>query len=298
MTGQLLDTVAVDGTDFNLCAPWGLGRLFDIASIGLEPLARSTGCWRGFHCGFRVHGDQLHLHSLHCYVNEAEVTRCISSGGPIPRAFKPSIGRFEFFDIGWTDLQRAIPFSGALLLGAGKLPHDMTGSALWFMTVHEMVLEDGRVESRQDLSAPVAQFRTRWEALQELAQEGSRAEREASWRSGIAEMRRLCEGPLVQHAEEFLSWLKYLELAPQQADDERQRREQGERNWAAKRARYQRRIEQRPALQQLSRERISSLPNAENGASLKGECPRCQATASLFVHERDLLLCSRCLNEW
>jgi hypothetical protein len=63
MTGQIPDTVKLDGTTYSITAVDGEG-LFKPDEHGLQPHFMSTACWRGIVCSYVVQDDLLLLDRL------------------------------------------------------------------------------------------------------------------------------------------------------------------------------------------------------------------------------------------
>lgn len=165
MTAQVPDTCIYRGEEYSLCA-FSDGEPFEPKAHGYRPVGTSTACYRGYACQYEVREDQLFLRKL--YINHQESNLPASAkkappvlNGVVPQPAKSRIGGgWEFHDIGMPIL-----YTGGLVLGAGfirALYVHMGFHPAWkYERVHELVFEEGILDSAIDLSARMAEIRER-----------------------------------------------------------------------------------------------------------------------------------------
>jgi hypothetical protein len=165
MTAQVPDTCIYRGEAHSLCA-FSDGEPFDPKAHGYRPVGTSTACYRGYICQYEVRKDQLFLRKL--YINHQENNLPVSAkkappllNGIIPRPAKNRfVGGWEFHDIGMPIL-----YTGGLALGAAfvraPLVHMRLHPAWKYERVHELVFEEGILDSATDLSTRMAEIRER-----------------------------------------------------------------------------------------------------------------------------------------
>lgn len=159
MTTQVHDTVIFEGHAFHLCrisAP----PLFDLASLGLNPVMASTACYRGWMACYSV-SSRLLLADLFvrhdCGMPEPEPC------GPVIDGVAPADPRpFLGFNCLYRALARPVPFSGGLLIGRGAHDGACGHGALSFGRfdqLYELVFQEGRLLEAWDRSAVAALIR-------------------------------------------------------------------------------------------------------------------------------------------
>ena len=158
MTAQVSDRVELAGETFAVAGVSGHG-LFDPAAHGIEPRMISTGCWRGFHCVYRVTGDELHL-------GELRLGRGSQLGGVPVEPGGVVLGVPAVLEGGELVLRFAthpVAYDGTLLLGADVVDwtyvHMGYAPAWRFARVVELVVVAGRVTEVRDRSAEMAAIR-------------------------------------------------------------------------------------------------------------------------------------------
>ena len=75
MTAQIMDSVAFRGSEYALAGVNG-DRLFEPQELGLTPIPASTGCYRGYHCGYSVIDDSLLLTRVAVFLYNDNGPRC------------------------------------------------------------------------------------------------------------------------------------------------------------------------------------------------------------------------------
>lgn len=179
MTAQASDLVAYRGQDYSIAWQGGTG-LFDPHEHGLDPVGRSSACWRGFVCGYRVEDEALWL---------ARLSVCLDEPAPVlfgvqPKPFEATVclGGIEFrvpwFDVVYEELNHKVPYSGALWLArdpAERLPDLLVGfPPIWrYREVHQLAFDHGELTQAADRSQALAELR------QYLASRGPDPERGA-----------------------------------------------------------------------------------------------------------------------
>ncbi len=178
MTAQISDSVIYRCTPYSIAGIKGSG-LFDPSQQGIEPIAISTACWRGYHCVYEVADDTLLLTELHIGLSEKD--RALAERGEGPMLFSKVPRRYtirghsknlrtgkvktswESPDFLFNGLQAVIRFSGGLLLGDGFIRemyvHMGFHPAYKFRKVHQLIFENGRLVKEADRSTEMAEFR-------------------------------------------------------------------------------------------------------------------------------------------
>jgi hypothetical protein len=163
MTAQFHDSVKYRRRWYDLAGVHGQG-LFDPLAYGLVPTVRSTACWRGFVCQYKVASGELILDCLHISLGRA-TDATPGSGGP-PELFGVRAKRQEGF-LGWAfkRLHHPVSFSGGLLLARkfikGLYVHMGFHPAWKFQSVVECLFDDGKLTKATDRSVEMARIRER-----------------------------------------------------------------------------------------------------------------------------------------
>jgi hypothetical protein len=160
MTMQIPDEVQYKQISYAITAVDGTG-LFDPAEQGVTPGPLSTGCWRGFHCAYRIHNDLLKLETVVMGMPDGQAVGVLFGSKPV-RAGRKSIHRGALL---YQRLSAPIPFTGRLLLGADPVHIgylNMGFLPAWlFSHVCEVVFASGRVAAIHDRSDALADVRQR-----------------------------------------------------------------------------------------------------------------------------------------
>ncbi|HEX3757451.1 MAG TPA: hypothetical protein VHW23_02050 [Kofleriaceae bacterium] len=190
MTAQISDTIQYAGLptyrddarpeEWTIAGVAGTG-LFDPAAHQLKVVAQSTGCWRGYHCGYRVRDGQLQLVRVTCGLAGKDVERLGMGAGPrlfgaplrprfhTTQAFDPNTGRLgpeELTPAGdylVDGLSAAVDFTGGLLLGGDFIRelyvHMGFQPAYKYKRVVELTFEHGGLQAARDHSEAIARYR-------------------------------------------------------------------------------------------------------------------------------------------
>lgn len=163
MTAQISDEVRYRRRVFRLAGVSGSG-LFTPREHGLEPVATSSACWRGFVCRYWVSSETLTLRQLWLGLAPEQLESAKAGQGPAlfgarPR-YAPSSPRGP---IVYSRLTARTPFTGGLLLADrfvhGLYVHMGFPPAWKFEEVHELIFEEGRLLKEVDCSAAMARVR-------------------------------------------------------------------------------------------------------------------------------------------
>ena len=173
VTAQIPDTVLLEGRELAIAGVQGTG-LFDPLDHGLAPRMIHTACWRGYLCRYAVADGELVVDQLTLgagsTLDEQEITRTTTVlGGHADTSERGLVYR---------DLNRPVPFTGGLLLGAGFVQstyvHMGFHPAWKFEQVAELLAEGGRVTAVADRSEEMARLRERIQADQTADPDGGR----------------------------------------------------------------------------------------------------------------------------
>jgi hypothetical protein len=161
MTAQATDTVLYRGEPYGLVGGDGPG-LFEAAQYGLQPVAISTGNWRGYLCTYEVSDGWLRLCNVSVGLG-AEARAAIERGeGPILFGISPILAEGGC-SADYRGLDCVMPYSGNLLLGADfvwDVYVHMGFHPPWkCRRVHELTFEAGRLTGEADRSTDMARLR-------------------------------------------------------------------------------------------------------------------------------------------
>lgn len=153
MSGQMSDVIVVDGVEYAIAEPVIPENLFDPRGHGVSPVMLHTANTRGVSARYRIADGQLLLSELQ--VGSIDAPPEINGVEPVTDEHAQT----------WTylDLDLPVAFTGDLIVGAqpildlyvhrGFLP-------VWhYETVLAFDVEEGVVQSSEDRSAQVAEFR-------------------------------------------------------------------------------------------------------------------------------------------
>lgn len=163
MTAQINDTCFHRKVDFSVAGISG-SKLFEPADVGIQPVAMSTACWRGYVAHYSIIDDGIFLTSLHLGLAQSDAIRARAGKGPELFGRLPTNDRFQGFL--YEGFQSPVPFTGGLLLAAGfidELYVHMGFHPAWkYTNVREVIFEAGRVIAEHDRSAEMAEVRTKF----------------------------------------------------------------------------------------------------------------------------------------
>lgn len=170
MTAQILDIVIFNGTTYGVGAFEGID-LFNPANVGLDPVAWTTACYRGFHCIYEVRDQSLWLTTL--YIGLTPETVESMQRGEHPRVFDQIPGRYynqfwrmESSDYVVDELNEPISCSGGMLIGHYSEPEFNQPFQVWyglqfFDVVYELLFEKGKLIETYDRTQAVAEYYSR-----------------------------------------------------------------------------------------------------------------------------------------
>jgi len=156
MTAQAQDYVTFKRTRYQLL---GIGTkdqesdqiLFDPIEFGLKPTMMSTGCYRGFHCTYRITGGMIYLENL----KVRDANKSYPSINNVSPVLEGSI-KGDGHSGSYSDIRLALPFTGRLRLAKGhnEAYHRNMGfqETVSFKKVIDLVFENGCVVSEEDVS--------------------------------------------------------------------------------------------------------------------------------------------------
>jgi hypothetical protein len=139
------------------------GELFDVALLGLKPVASCSACWRGYVAEFGLADNRLVLATLHVNLK--------TRPGPLANGVAPrtSEDKHPIFDNHYEGLDYHLEYSGGLLLADGfidKLYVHMGFHPAWkYQRVHELVFDAGILKAEFDRSERMAEVRKAIEAM-------------------------------------------------------------------------------------------------------------------------------------
>lgn len=166
MTAQIDDTLVLRGSRRAIAGQSGTG-LFDPASLGLQPSAPCTACWRGYQAVFGLEGNRLVLEKLH-------VNLAVDGGGtsrlpgpPINGVHPtPAEGEHDWFNHHYAAVALPVGYSGGLLVADGFIRelyvHSGIHPAWKYRQVTELLFDNGVLTAERDRSALMADTRQRF----------------------------------------------------------------------------------------------------------------------------------------
>lgn len=152
MSGQMSDVIVVGGDEFALVEPTS-GTLFDVRSHGVMPVTMHSANTRGELARYRIDGDQLLLSDLQVGSVDA------------PPDINGVVATTDEYGQVWTylDLDLPVVWSGDLIAGATPILDLYVHAGFLPVWHYEQVMafdiEAGAVQSSEDRSAAVAEFR-------------------------------------------------------------------------------------------------------------------------------------------
>lgn len=170
MTAQIMDTVADDGTAYDLvgCAGTGLAHP---RQFGMAPAMIHTGCYRGYVADYRVDQDRLLLENLtvgplFVFLFFQQPWRPINGVKP-----RPGVGLAAGAAV-YEGLAIPVAFTGRLLFATGFQPEHYVHMGFQKPSAYQRVLllalTEGKITTREDRSAGYAnrsgQFQQRYRA--------------------------------------------------------------------------------------------------------------------------------------
>ncbi|PQO26622.1 hypothetical protein [Blastopirellula marina] len=174
MTAQTNDRIRYLDKDYVLAGINGAG-LFEPQQIGLEVVSTSTACWRGFVCEYALNDEALILARLTVGLTAADLELAEQGLGPVHFDIVPTGNEFSYQDpktgetksfwLDWSydDLSHPIHYAGGLLIAADFIQdlyvHMGFHPAYKYREVHELIFDQGQLQSATDRSAQMAEFR-------------------------------------------------------------------------------------------------------------------------------------------
>lgn len=150
MTAQHPDRAFYQGEEYSIIGASGEGLVVP-QQFGMNPVALTTACWRGFVCTYRVH-ERLVLQELEVHTDTEDAPEI---NGVAPRVAVP----YTVYE----NLNLPLEFCGKLRLASGFIEelyvHMGFQKASAFETVIDMTFDSGRLTEVHDRSAEVEAIR-------------------------------------------------------------------------------------------------------------------------------------------
>ena len=167
MTAQIPDTILINNKNYSIVGVNG-GELFTPQSLGIEPVAIMSACWRGYFCQYNISDNKLIL-------DELQLSFGIDDTSGSNREFVPQVappingvnpmGKHPSFSNIYEGLNFHIPFTGGILAGEGFIQtlyvHMGFHPAWKYQTVYELIFEKGNVQELRDVSIAVEELRSK-----------------------------------------------------------------------------------------------------------------------------------------
>lgn len=152
MSGQMSDVVVIDSEEYAIVEP-GPDALFDVRAHGVKPVMMHTANTRGVFARYRIEDGALILSDLQVGAVEAP---------PVINDVEPTTDEYGQT---WTYLKLDLPiqWTGDLIIGAAPIldlyVHAGFLPAWHYERIQAFDIENGLVQSSEDRSAQVAEFR-------------------------------------------------------------------------------------------------------------------------------------------
>lgn len=182
MTAQLSDSFILRGETYAIAGVNGDG-LFDPTTHDLQPTMLSTACWRGFLCTYTVAQDGLMLTRLAIGITEPGTGGRLTGDGPERFGVRPRYDQWEGHV--YEPITEPVAFTGGLLIARDfirDLYVHMGFHPAWkYREVHELLFEDGRLQTSDDRSDAIAEIRDQQLAAAPLNPDARDSEKVATW---------------------------------------------------------------------------------------------------------------------
>ena len=176
MTAQIADSLTYADCEFTLVERNG-DELFSPSEIGLTPVMSSTANYRGFYCQYSILNNRFCLTKF--WVGFDSKNDLFAKCGKGPRCFGQLPSRDThhgvdaltdepvecFGDWYYENFQHEIAYSGGILVGHDFIRetyvHGGFPRAYQFLTLHELVFDNGELTSTHDYTPAAHEFRQR-----------------------------------------------------------------------------------------------------------------------------------------
>jgi hypothetical protein len=164
MTAQMHDKVNLQGPEYDLVGVNGL-ELFNPEKFGFTPTGRVTSCGRGFVCHYVLAEKILILDKLQVSYGHLGKTKFTHKRCPAINNVSPIYtkdGNPQFNNV-YENLNLPMEFTGGILIADNidyKLCVNMGFHPAWkYLTVHELIFDNGRLRDIQDVSRKMKEIR-------------------------------------------------------------------------------------------------------------------------------------------
>lgn len=172
MTTQISDIFKLDNREYNVANING-NELFNIKDIGLEAFPCCSACWRGNLCKYALKNSQLILDELLVFFGDYDnnnhiISREGSLINGVQPVFRPTLDDdyyieddMQFFNNKYQNLDLEINFTGGILIASDWefISWDYFIPAWQYKNALELVFDNGKLLSIQDVSQEMAEFR-------------------------------------------------------------------------------------------------------------------------------------------
>jgi hypothetical protein len=162
MTIQIPNIIVYKERRFMIAVSIGSG-LFDPQENGIEPGWGDASCHAGYYCDYCLKEEQLYLTKLAIVGFSADYDKLLTKSREGPTYFfgrEPKYSKKSGFII-YTGLFHPFKFTGGLLLVNETYPnylHTHLHPACGYSEVHELIFDNGRLQSAVDHSAQMSEF--------------------------------------------------------------------------------------------------------------------------------------------
>ena len=164
MTAQIQDTVEYKGTTCLLIEYRGKSP-FDPEKHGLEVTGKSSICWRGYACTYRIENQIIELDKIEASVGRYEGSKYVELKLPRINTVegKRQESTAQVFNAKYEQLHLQLPYSGTLILAKDYNENlgEPTGmeSKWMYNVVLEVTFKDGILNEVKDLSGEMELIR-------------------------------------------------------------------------------------------------------------------------------------------
>jgi hypothetical protein len=167
MTAQIPDMILINDKNYSIVGVNG-GELFTPQSVGIEPVAIMSACWRGYVCKYKIIDNKLILDELQLSFGMDNMSgkkrEFVPQVAPAINGVNPTGKHLSFSNI-YEGINLHIPFTGGILAGRDFIQtlyvHMGFHPAWKYQTVFELIFESGNVQEIRDVSIDVEELRSK-----------------------------------------------------------------------------------------------------------------------------------------